>query len=338
VSLTTAARRWTYRTFLRRRRLRNWVVQEDAAEPDPLPEFRLFAIMATFAEGDIVSATVANALTQGCEAVYVMDNGSPDDTVANAEAAGATIVEEWVRDRHDEAEMRARLHEHAARLTRANDAEHAWWLTIDADEFPKGPDGLTVRDYLAGLDRRHRVVGARFYNHLPTGSPQYLSGFHPAEFQPECYLRTGPHCALRHFKHPLLRYDRDGPALRLGAGQHRVVDRAGSRDPIVEPTSSLVVQHFQWRDETATRRRLEALAPRWADDVGDTRAAPSVANRLVTVEAVYRMDWDHVVDDATRKPGITLHPFRELVPPSEATIRRWYSDADLEHARRAATA
>ena len=54
--------------------------------------FGLYAIVVTWMEADVIAATVRNAFAQGCERVLLVDNDSPDDTVAKAEAAGAELA------------------------------------------------------------------------------------------------------------------------------------------------------------------------------------------------------------------------------------------------------
>ncbi len=100
-------------------------------------------------------------------------------------------------------------------------AAHVWWLYLDSDEFSEGPDGMSVREYLATLDRRFRVVGANYVNHVPHSKPEYLPGFHPIDFQPLCYdfvPARWPPCALGHWKHPLQRFDRLGHFLLSNDG------------------------------------------------------------------------------------------------------------------------
>ena len=62
-------------------------------------------------------------------------------------------------------------------MSEADGHAHIWWLWLDADEFPHGPRGLTVREYLETLDRRYRIVGARFINHFPSGEPASSTSF-----------------------------------------------------------------------------------------------------------------------------------------------------------------
>jgi hypothetical protein len=330
VNITRSLRKWGHRVVTIRKRHRKvaWVRQQNVAEPDPLPDFGLFAIIPTFCEVDIVAASVSNALAQGCDAVYLVDNDSPDDTRDAAEAAGAEIAEIWSSEHQDPKSQKARLHRHASRITEASGHAHAWWLIVDADEFPKGPNGLTVRQYLASLDRSHRIVGARFFTHLPNAEPAYAPGsaLHPAEFQPLCYPHPGRYCRDKHYKHLLLRYDRGGRELRLGGGQHRIDPDCGSGVLAVEPTDSLIVQHFQWRCEEDTRRRLGYLRSRLTKR---RLNGLSMLRRLETIDAVYSRDWAHVYNDSTRTLGVELRRFDELVPAAEATLPRWYPDDDV---------
>src|SRR5215208_6033762 len=70
--------------------------------PARIARFRLFAVLGTWTEADIVEATVANARVQGCERVYVVDNGSSDDTVEKARSAGAILARRFATVRYDE--------------------------------------------------------------------------------------------------------------------------------------------------------------------------------------------------------------------------------------------
>ena len=45
---------------------------------------------------------MANAFAQGCERVFLVDNDSRDDTVAEAVAAGAVLAETFATEQYDE--------------------------------------------------------------------------------------------------------------------------------------------------------------------------------------------------------------------------------------------
>ena len=133
---------------------------------------------------------------------------------------------------------------------------YIWWLHLDSDEFPEGPAGLTVKEYLATLDRRFRIVGADFLNHLPSGKPEYLTGFHPSSSNRSItpIARSGLRCAgiATHWKHPLQLYDADAPFIISEGGAHRAI--GGLPGERSEPDRAVVVHHFQYRDEASRGR------------------------------------------------------------------------------------
>src|SRR5262249_15443255 len=75
---------------------------EKSSDPSVLPSIRMCGIIGTWLEADIIAATVQNAITQGCERVYLVDNDSPDATVATACAAGAILACSYQTAYYDE--------------------------------------------------------------------------------------------------------------------------------------------------------------------------------------------------------------------------------------------
>jgi glycosyltransferase involved in cell wall biosynthesis len=189
--------------------------------PDADRNARLFAVLGAWMEADVVSSTVRNALTQGCERVYLVDNGSPDDTVIAAIAAGATLARTFETERYDESLRLAHMNGVMESVTR-EEGSPIWWLFLDGDEFPHGPWGMTLREYLRTLDRRFRIVGMRCFDHYPSGPPYFERGRHPLDHQPLCEELAFPMCPARHRKHSLVRFDPDGPPLSVGNGFHLV--------------------------------------------------------------------------------------------------------------------
>jgi hypothetical protein len=306
-----------------------WVVNEpQPAEPAPLDDFRLFAIVGAWMEEDVIAATVANALTQGCERVYLVDNASPDETVREAVAAGAIHAATFWTPHYDEV-LRLKVMNHIVQNVSAEcGAEHVWWLWIDADEFPHAPGGATVRDFLDTLDRRFRIVGGRFINHFPNGEPAYRRGYHPLDFQPLCEEHREPICALGHRKHPLQRFDRAGPPIVADRGFHRA---SSAERPLREPNDAVYIHHFPYREENVTRRRLAALCA--ADDGGNVRArtgddaTDGMLPRFQTLDAVYAHDWSRVRNYRAdgRFAVANPMPWTSLVPAADAEFRRWYT-------------
>jgi hypothetical protein len=309
-----------------------WVVAEpQPSTVTPLPDARLFGIIGAWMEEDVVGATVANAFAQGCERVYLVDNDSTDGTVAEATRAGAVLAATFATEQYDERLRLDIMNRVVADVSADAGADHIWWLWLDADEFPHGPRATTVREYLDGLDRRFRIVGARFINHYPSGAPAYVPGFHPLDFQPLCEEHAMG-CALKHRKHPLQRYDRGGAPIVCDRGFHRA---ASAERPLREPDEAIFVHHFPYREPDVTRRRLALLCG--TDDTGATRviegddAADGMVPRFQTLDAVYRGDWENVRSyraDRDHTPARPV-PWTSLVGDDDARVARWYTTNTL---------
>jgi glycosyl transferase family 2 len=302
---------------------------ENPEKPDPLLPVRLYGIVATWHEADVIEATVHNAFTQGCERVFIIDNESPDDTVKRAAVAGAEIARVYHTDYYDESRRLAEVNGVINSVSSASGADHVWWLLSDADEFVHGPAGLRVVDYLAGLDRRFRVVGARVFEHFPAGEPANVPDRHPLDYQPLCQEVRMAWCSLRHWKHPLIRWDRSGPDVGLDNGFHRV--RAPFR--VEEPREGAFMHHFQYRNRPETSERLRRLceAPedgvvRSAMDDARQRGESAGRRRWATLEYVYSQDWAHVERQTPRgsRAGVSPAPWASLVPPADASVAKWY--------------
>jgi hypothetical protein len=312
--------------------------EPNPTDPDTVP-VRLFAILGTWMEADVVAATVTNAFTQGAERVYLLDNASPDDTVHEAVRAGAIIAESYATTRYDETLRIALMNAVVARASLAEPTDHLWWLWLDADEFPCGPGGQTIKQYLSGLDRRFRIVGARYYNHYPDSRPEYIPGFHPIDFQPNCelFVEAWDMCQSGHWKHPLHRFDRHGAFVAAQIGFHLAAVRKGER--LVEPDGGIITHHFHYRDEATTRGRFRMLREEHRDGQGARidGAAHGMQGRADGLDAVYAQRWDLVPDLRGRDGvGVDPLPWAEVADPEDQPVARWYTDAQLEAARRAA--
>ena len=314
-----------------------WVTAlENPSRADVLPRVRLFGITGTWMEADIIADTIRNAMTQGCERVYLVDNGSPDDTVDIARNAGAILAREFATERHDEVMLRDQMNKVVAEVSQAEGDEHIWWLYFDADEFSHGPWGLTLRDYLATLDRRYRIVGMRCFDHYPSGSPQHVPGRHPLDFQPLCEELTFAMCPSGHRKHPLQRFDRSGPPMACGRGLHY----AQCAEMLYEPAQPAFLHHFPYRDEQATRRRLETLWTLQNRGMTDGALSPDCIHMLTrfrSLDAVYKKAWDEVENFIALDPmyetmnprpparGVKPRPWTEAVEFEHQHFLRWYS-------------
>lgn len=320
-----------------------WVAAEDnPADPEVLDEFALFGLIVTWMEGDVIAATVRNAFAQGCDRVFLVDNGSPDDTVAEAVGAGADLALSYETEQLDEDLKFRLLNDQVARLSAEDGRDHIWWMWLDADEFVHGPGGLTVRELLAGLDRRFRIVGSRYFNHYPDRKPECLRGFHPADLQPLCEERAaGNICTIAHRKHHLQRFDRDGPFITSGHGFHS----ATAAGTLVEPTVNCYTHHFPYRAEADTRTRTEALVGTRGN--GPARVAlyddrtrrnrgmiSDMSRRAKVLDHVYAQRWDQVdrAEARSTRRGVQPRPWLELVPAADRSSARWYAPSALEAA------
>jgi len=297
--------------------------------PVSVPPIRLFGIVGTWFEADIIEATVRNAFAQGCERVFIVDNDSPDATVERAVAAGAEIACIYHTDYFQLNRQLAEINVVIKAVSTETDSDYVWWLLSDADEFVHGPGGLRIVDYLARLDRRFRVVGARVFEHFPTGEPANVPGHHPLDYQPLCHELRMAWCSLGHWKHPLIRWDRSGPELTLGAGFHRVYAPV----KVLEPREGAFMHHFQFRNRSETSERLSRLCEAQEDGIvrsalndSDHRYSSGARRRWDTLGYVYSQEWSRVDRRTPRgyRPGVNPKPWTSLVSPTDARIKRWY--------------
>jgi Glycosyl transferase family 2 len=295
--------------------------------------FKMYAVLGTWMEADIVVATIRNALTQGCERIYLVDNNSSDKTVSLACGEGAILARSYETKEYDEIR---RLNEMNSVVSEVSGRENLaiWWLYLDADEFPHGSNGLTVREHLERIDPRCRIVGLRFFNHYPSGKPEYVYGCHPLDFQPLCEEFKFPMCRHNHYKHSLQRFDPGRPPITCGAGFH-----SGScAEDLIEAEEPAFLHHFPFRDELTTRRKLERL---WESHGTQHRRASAkrdthMLTRFLSLDAVYSQQWSKVknyaaidpigakIDGPTPLFGISPSHWNDLVDAGHQRIRRWY--------------
>ena len=259
--------------------------------------------------------------------MFVVDNDSPDDTVARATRAGAEHVLTYRTERFEERYRFGLMNEFVRHASTISEHDHVWWLWLDADEFPRPQDRHTLREMLEPLHQRFRVVGARVLNHYPTpGERAFRPGLHPAASQLLVEEATQNICRLRHRKHPLQRWDRSGPALTAGLGFHRA---ECEMRPLYEPVTPIVLHHVPFREERDTRARLEAL---WAGSgqaqgraIEGDLAVDHMKARMESVDAVYAGDWARVHNFLPDRPerGVAPVDWRSLRPALATDLPSW---------------
>src|SRR5262245_32894716 len=103
------------------------IARPDPSPVEPIGAFRLFAMLGTWMEADIVEACVRNAEVQGCDEVFLVDNASPDDTVAIATRAGATLTVSFATDSFNDTMRTGIMNEAAREISQRAGDEHIWW-------------------------------------------------------------------------------------------------------------------------------------------------------------------------------------------------------------------
>ncbi len=303
----------------------------------------LYATIGTWQEADVIEASVKNCLANGCSKVFIIDNASADDTCKAAIAAGAVIAKVYQTAYYDD-DLRVRLtNEVIAAVTIREQLPNLWWLSIDADEFPCGPRGERILDYLDGLDARATCMGAYAVDLYPTEPPHYTPGMHPADCQSMGLHRKGSSdifCTVDHWKHPLQRYQYGRFDMAQSRGFHIPFVATPTTNPALlpqEPADTLILFHAPYRGKEATWARLELLCTK-QDELGghhrsagdDTTIGPQGAvKRWRSLKAVYDGHWDKVELPHSQLygrdiVGIALYPWRKLLPRVQ-TFPRWYN-------------
>ncbi len=283
----------------------------------------LCAVIGTWFEGDVIAATVRNCFANGCTRVLVVDNDSPDETKEQAVAAGATIAADYRTELYDDTLRLRTMNDVAAAATAELDVPELWWLSLDADEFPCGPDGQPVLQYLQSLHEQYSVVGADVIDLYPSGPETYMPGDHPADRMPlgMRHPTDQTYCLRGHWKHPLLRAARGRLQLRQPRGSHTPFSRPDFGQTL-EPPRPLVVFHAPFRNKDVAARRLRALCGgdnrrRSAGDDASTGGRGAIT-RWRSLDAVYAQRWSdvelyHPPGKLGRVVGVSLCPWQELV-------------------------
>jgi len=303
----------------------------DANRPDH--RMGLYAIICTWQDEDIIGAAVSSAMAHGCDKVLVLDNGSQDQTREEATNAGADDVRSYETPFYQE-ELRIQLANRWAKyLVTTQQRAEFWIVLLDADEFLQVPGGRTLRDYLMKLETTVRTVGFASIDLYPTSSPAYVAGLHPADCMDHAWIRRSPpFCRVPHWKHPLICYRNGVYDACFSRGAHIPYTRPGV--DLMEPLDTLYLWHCPFREESATRRRLQALCGvqeplggHWRSAADDARLQGEGAiKRWRSLDAVYRGRWDQVelphAQFEDRKRGVDVRPVSELLSEFDRTLLR----------------
>ncbi len=287
-------------------RVRPNAIRTVAGEPEDthgegLP---IFAMVCTWMEEDIIFASVRNAFALGAEAVFLLDNGSTDSTVAEAQAAGAEHVLTFKTESFDEHFKYRMINAYIEQLSEQRGLDRIWWLMMDADEFVRAPTGGSLVKFLGKVDSRCRVIGARVLDHYPTPGEEVSHRTDPLCVQPMCREKIDHRCELGHHKHPIFLWSADQTRIVVEPGFHQVRCYG---EALFEPATSVVLDHFPFRSEVASRERLRLLSERGSTArTSEASADEHMRARLESLDAVYAGRYDEVVDYRTGQPGIVV--------------------------------
>lgn len=307
----------------------------------PATDFKLFALISTWYESDIVEAQIKNCFVHGCDRVLILDNDSPDETREEAIKSGAEIAHVYTTDFYREELRLGLINKIIADETARTRDSCIWWLTVDCDELIYAPNKQSVRSVLQGVDDSCNTVGCYAFDHYPTIKPENIRGFHPVVFQPCGVHRLGTPsvCARNHWKHPLIKVSNGEVVICQTRGLHRPF--AKGRTQLVEPEVSLYLHHFMFREEAFTRKRLTALC-KPSESLGGIRRSvvdddriqsQGAVKRFRHLDNVYAQNWPavemcHSQAQHIPKVGIDVKHWTELLPPSQYEPLMWHTEQD----------
>jgi hypothetical protein len=297
----------------------NWVTGfQNIRSSDGKNKTPLYAIIGTFNEEDIIYATVKHAFMQGCEKVFLIDNGSSDNTALEAVEAGATVYRTFHTEIYNELLRICIMNDAIDAISAESGLDEIWWLWLDADEFPEAPEGETLGQFLSRVPGECRIVGGSMVNHFPVRKPYYVPRYHPFQFLPYGELYdpkrfSVPHCNQWHWKHPLHKYVKGKSPIRGKSGFHM----AFSNEVLLEPKEHIVIHHFPFRDKDSTYKRYLGLCGKKGNsrNAYNDQTSPvqksAITKRFENLENIYSEKWGKVfinpgVQSSKNPAGIEL--------------------------------
>lgn len=287
----------------------------------------VYALSMAWNEDDVIYATVRNLFIQGVDKVFVVDDGSDDETALEAKAAGATVITDTSDGAFEERRRTDRIAQLIEDHTEAAGGP-VWWIVVDADEFPHGPDGMTIRDLVRVLPPWVDTIGSRVLEHYPSERSAPKPRHHPLDELPKAVWHENPSCPAGHWKHQMLYVRRPGEA-RFMPGRHTIAAPPGRR-PVVESEASLLMHHFPLRGRERTAQKFQqasAAGGRYTMS-SDAFIKRRLEIRRQMLDLAYRERYDELPNMFPGRPrrGTPVRDWRDLVSPAE---RRLHHDAGL---------
>ena len=303
-----------------------WVIKTPKTLVHELTEFpaSLVAIISTWFDGDIIEANVSNCFKQGFDRVLILDNASGDESVSRAVACGAEVGEIYETAVYDD-DLRIAKENGLARQSVEGSAGDVWVVSLDADEFLHGFNGMTVKESLHSLPQQVQTIGSYAVDLYPESPDAYRIGEHPGTCMPSGCFRKGIFCPQTHWKHVAIRYSNGEFKIAQTRGNHITSVPSSSPAP-VESCFSLPILHAPFRRYEDSKARLKRLCgkdkslgnkPRSAGDDQVTGNMGAI-KRWNCLEDVYAGRWDRVEIPHCRMlygrevTGICLYPWKNF--------------------------
>lgn len=296
-------------------------------EPPPGPSHEatavplIYGLSQAWNEDDVIYATVRNLFIEGIDRVFVIDDASDDDTASEAATAGATVIADASDGKFHEIRRTERIAQVIDEQTAAA-GRPVWWVVVDADEFPRGPRGTTVRDHVLTLPPWVDTVGSRVLEHYPAELSTPKSRHHPVDELPNARWHDNPSCPAGHWKHQMLLLRRPGE-LRFLPGRHAIA-APPDRRPVRESRSSLLMHHVPLRDRQRTEQKIRSAASdsgRYGSS-SDTFVKRRLESRLRMLDLAYQDQYHRLPNMFPGEPktGTSVRDWRDLVIPSEREL------------------
>ncbi len=281
----------------------------------------LYAIICAWNEEDIIYATIKNLICQGCDKVFLVDNGSTDNTKKEAISAGGIAYYDFHTKYFSEEEKVKALNACVMAINRQEKVNKIWWIYVDADEFPVGINGKTIKENIQTLPDNIRAVRSTIYDHYPSINPFYIQDLHPIDFQ---LFATKSNI----IKTQLFRYDQGRPHV-ISLGGFHTYNTQG--DYIIEADDEIDVHHFRFRDLKQTISRLTELTKKRDDGTTRNDWMDNYQKRnFKNSKSMYRSRLKEAID-LCEKYNKTYF-FMEKLPYSTASLRFWYSYNNISNA------
>ena len=216
-------------------------------------DFRVTALVSAYNEADIISSVIGHLVENGVD-VYLIDNRSSDDTVAEAGrwlGKGLLKIEEFPEQGPAEGETLpfdwTAILQRKEELARELPAD--WFLHHDADEFREAPfPGMKLRDAIEWVDRLgYNCIDFRVFNFPPTDD-RFQAGSDPRKhFQYWEEAAEFDRRQLKAWKNP------GRPVSLVPSGGHDIGLPARRIFPI-----PFLLRHYPIRSQTHGRRKVFA--------------------------------------------------------------------------------